>query len=175
MSSRWFAFAVILLAAAGLRAADYPQPVEGDFILRDFRFASGEALPSYACTTARSVSRKDASGRVQRGPDPARHRRSGGSSSGASSPAGCSAQGNSRRRALLHRASRRHRPRPVEQAERRAARKFPRYGYLDMVEAQHRLLTEGLGVNHLRLVMGTSMGGMHTWLWGERYPDSWMR
>jgi len=49
--------------------------------------------------------------------------------------------------------------------------KFPRYGYLDMVEAQYRLLTEGLGVNHARLVMGTSMGGMHTWLWGELHPD----
>ena len=49
--------------------------------------------------------------------------------------------------------------------------RFPRYGYIDMVEAQYRLFTEGLGVNHLRLVMGTSMGGMHTWLWGERYPD----
>ena len=49
--------------------------------------------------------------------------------------------------------------------------RFPRYGYLDMVEAQRRLLTEGLGVTHLRLVMGTSMGGMHTWLWGELHPD----
>ena len=49
--------------------------------------------------------------------------------------------------------------------------RFPRYGYIDMVEAEHRLVTEALGVNHLRLVMGTSMGGMHTWLWGERYPD----
>src|SRR5881275_595337 len=49
--------------------------------------------------------------------------------------------------------------------------RFPRYGYRDMIEAQHRLLTEGLKVNHLRLVMGTSMGGMHTWLWGELYPD----
>jgi homoserine O-acetyltransferase len=49
--------------------------------------------------------------------------------------------------------------------------KFPRYGYIDMVEAQYRLLTEGLGVNHARLVMGTSMGGMHTWLWGESHPD----
>ncbi|HEY1725919.1 MAG TPA: alpha/beta fold hydrolase [Steroidobacteraceae bacterium] len=48
---------------------------------------------------------------------------------------------------------------------------FPRYGYLDMVSAQHRLLTDGLGVDHLRLVMGTSMGGMHTWLWAEEYPD----
>ena len=49
--------------------------------------------------------------------------------------------------------------------------KFPRYGYRDMIEAQHRLLTEGLKVNHLRLIIGTSMGGMHTWLWGEIYPD----
>lgn len=49
--------------------------------------------------------------------------------------------------------------------------KFPRYGYLDMVEAEYRLVTEGLAVNHLRLVMGTSMGGMHTWLWGEQYPE----
>jgi homoserine O-acetyltransferase/O-succinyltransferase len=49
---------------------------------------------------------------------------------------------------------------------------FPRYGYVDMVTAQYRLLTEGLGVRHLRLVMGTSMGGMHTWLWGQRYPDA---
>jgi homoserine O-acetyltransferase len=48
--------------------------------------------------------------------------------------------------------------------------RFPRYGYLDMVEAEYRLVTEGLNVNHLRLVMGTSMGAMHTWLWGERYP-----
>lgn len=49
--------------------------------------------------------------------------------------------------------------------------RFPHYGYNDMVTAQHRLLTEGLGVNHLRLVLGTSMGGMHTWVWGERFPD----
>src|SRR5688572_2968351 len=49
--------------------------------------------------------------------------------------------------------------------------KFPRYGYVDMVEAHHRLLQE-LGVDRLRLVMGTSMGGMHTWLWGELYPQS---
>jgi len=49
--------------------------------------------------------------------------------------------------------------------------RFPHYGYIDMVEAQYQLLTQGLGVNHVRLVMGTSMGGMHTWLWGERHPE----
>jgi homoserine O-acetyltransferase len=49
--------------------------------------------------------------------------------------------------------------------------RFPRYTYADMVTAQYRLLTEGLKVNHLELVMGTSMGGMHAWMWGETYPD----
>lgn len=49
--------------------------------------------------------------------------------------------------------------------------KFPKYNYDDMVDAQHRLVTEGLGIRRLRLVMGNSMGGMHTWVWGTRYPD----
>ncbi|RKP49656.1 alpha/beta fold hydrolase [Pararobbsia silviterrae] len=49
--------------------------------------------------------------------------------------------------------------------------RFPHYGYGDVVEANHRLLVEGLNVHHLRLVLGTSMGGMQTWMWGERYPD----
>ncbi|HQR06925.1 MAG TPA: alpha/beta fold hydrolase [Gemmatales bacterium] len=49
--------------------------------------------------------------------------------------------------------------------------KFPHYGYRDMVKAQYLLITEGLKINHLRLVMGTSMGGMHTWLWGQMYPE----
>lgn len=47
---------------------------------------------------------------------------------------------------------------------------FPHYDYADMIEAQHRLLVDHLGVTHLRLVMGTSMGGMHSWMWAERYP-----
>ena len=49
--------------------------------------------------------------------------------------------------------------------------RFPRYTYDDLVALQHRLLTEGLGVNHLRLVLGTSMGGMHSWMWGYKHPD----
>ena len=49
--------------------------------------------------------------------------------------------------------------------------RFPRYTYSDMVRAQHLLVRDGLGVKRLRLVMGTSMGGMHTWMWGEMYPD----
>src|SRR5215469_12478146 len=49
--------------------------------------------------------------------------------------------------------------------------RFPHYGYTDMVTAVFRLLTEGLSVNHARLIMGTSMGGMQTWVWGEQHPD----
>ena len=48
--------------------------------------------------------------------------------------------------------------------------RFPKYDYYDQIEAQHRLLNEGLGLHHLRLVAGISMGGMETWLWGEKYP-----
>jgi homoserine O-acetyltransferase/O-succinyltransferase len=49
--------------------------------------------------------------------------------------------------------------------------RFPQYDYDDMVAAQHELLEKGLGVNHLRLILGTSMGCMHSWVWGETYPD----
>lgn len=48
--------------------------------------------------------------------------------------------------------------------------KFPKYDYADMVQGEYDLVTEGLHVNHLRLVMGTSMGCMHTWMWGEAHP-----
>jgi homoserine O-acetyltransferase/O-succinyltransferase len=49
--------------------------------------------------------------------------------------------------------------------------KFPQYDYDDMVAAQYSLVTQGLGLNHLLLVMGTSMGCMHSWVWGETYPQ----
>src|SRR5262249_13224863 len=49
--------------------------------------------------------------------------------------------------------------------------RFPSYEYTDMVALQHQLLEEGLGVNHLRLILGTSMGCMHSWMWGETYSD----
>jgi len=48
---------------------------------------------------------------------------------------------------------------------------FPKFTYDDQVRAQYRLLTEHLGVKHLKLVIGQSMGGMHAWMWGEMYPD----
>jgi homoserine O-acetyltransferase len=50
--------------------------------------------------------------------------------------------------------------------------KFPHYGYVDVVEGQYRLVTEGLGIKRLKLILGTSMGGMQSWIWGEKYPDA---
>ncbi|HWY65070.1 MAG TPA: alpha/beta fold hydrolase, partial [Rhizomicrobium sp.] len=50
--------------------------------------------------------------------------------------------------------------------------RFPQYEYADMIALQHELVEKGLGVNHLRLILGTSMGCMHSWMWGETYPDS---
>jgi homoserine O-acetyltransferase/O-succinyltransferase len=50
--------------------------------------------------------------------------------------------------------------------------RFPKYGYTDMVELQHRLVTQHLGIARLKLIIGISMGGMHAWLWGARYPDA---
>lgn len=49
--------------------------------------------------------------------------------------------------------------------------RFPHYEYEDMIEAQYRLLTQGLKIDHLQLVSGVSMGGMHTWMWGEEHPE----
>src|SRR4030088_698270 len=49
---------------------------------------------------------------------------------------------------------------------------FPKYNYEDMVDAQYRLIKDGLGIKHLRLVIGNSMGGMHTWIWGVKYPPA---
>ena len=49
--------------------------------------------------------------------------------------------------------------------------KFPRFSFADLVNTQHELLTRVLGINHLKAVMGISMGGMQTWLWAEQHPD----
>lgn len=50
--------------------------------------------------------------------------------------------------------------------------RFPRYGYRDMVDLQHHIVTEALGISHLHAILGMSMGGMHAWLWAEEYPDA---
>jgi homoserine O-acetyltransferase/O-succinyltransferase len=171
---RVFALLLSLLVATSAWSADYPSPTESDFTIRDFKFASGQTLPELRLHY-RTLGKpeKDAQGKTTN----AVLIMHGTTGSGAQFirpefagelfgkdqpldatkffivlPDGIGHGKSSKPSDGMH-------------------AKFPRYGYLDMVEAQYRLLTEGLGVNHARLVMGTSMGGMHTWLWGELHPD----
>src|SRR6201982_1467690 len=171
---RSLALSISLSIAASLLAADYPTPTEGDFTIRDFKFQSGETLPELRIHY-RTLGKpeKDAQGKTTN----AVLIMHGTTGSGAQFirpefagelfgkdqpldatkffivlPDGIGHGKSSKPSDGMH-------------------AKFPHYGYLDMVDADYRLLTEGLGVNHARLVMGTSMGGMHTWLWGELHPD----
>src|SRR5882724_13180485 len=171
---RVFALLLSLLAATSAWSADYPSPTENDFTIRDFKFTSGETLPELRLHY-RTLGKpeKDAQGKTTN----AILIMHGTTGSGAQFirpefagelfgkdqpldatrffivlPDGIGHGKSSKPSDGLH-------------------AKFPRYGYIDMVEAQHRLLSDGLAVKHARLVMGTSMGGMHTWLWGEQHPD----
>jgi homoserine O-acetyltransferase len=163
-----------LLLAAGGAAADYPPPADGDFLIRDFRFASGESLPELRVHYLTfGTPRTDARG-VVRNAVLILHG-TGGSGAGlvraefAGELFGAGQPLDAARYFIVlpdgigHGKS----SKPSDGLHAR----FPHYGYQDMVEAEFRLLTQGLHVNHARLVMGTSMGGMHTWLWGERHPQ----
>ncbi|WP_145979143.1 alpha/beta fold hydrolase [Gemmatimonas phototrophica] len=147
--------------------------MQGDFVVRNFAFSSGETLPELTLHyTTLGTPRRDAGG-VVRNAVMILHG-TGGSGRGFLSPGyagelfgpgqlldsakyyiilpdGVGHGGSSKPSNGLH-------------------ARFPKYGYTDMVAAQHRLLTEHLGVNHLRLIMGTSMGCMHGWVWGYTYP-----
>lgn len=163
-----------LFAANNGAAADYPAPVEGDCVIRDFKFATGETLAELKIHY-RTIGKlqKDANGRATNAVL-ITHGTTGsgaqfirpefaGELFGAGQPLDAAKFFIVMPDGIGHGKS----SRPSEEMHG----KFPRYGYREIVEAQFRLLTDGLGVNHARLVMGTSMGGMHTWLWGEMHPD----
>ena len=165
---------LLAIASSPATAQTNPVPAQGDFIIRNFKFDSGEVLPELRLHyRTLGTPRRDGTGMV-RNAVLVMHG-TGGSGGGFISdqfagvlfkpgqlldparyfiilPDGIGHGQSSKPSDGLH-------------------ARFPRYAYNDMVTAQYRLLTEGLGVNHLRLVMGTSMGGMHTWVWGEKYPD----
>jgi homoserine O-acetyltransferase len=150
------------------------QSIEGDFLIRDFVFASGERLPELKQHyRTLGTLRRDAQGRatnavlIGHGTTGTgaqfSSRAFAGELFGPGQPLDASRYFIIMPDAIGHGAS----SKPSDGLRA----KFPRYGYADMIDAQYRLLTEHLGVSHLRLVMGTSMGGMHTWVWGQRYPD----
>src|SRR2546429_1029447 len=171
---RSFASLLSIAAANFAFAADYPTPTESDFTIRDFRFTSGETFPELRLHY-RTLGKpeRDAQGKTTN-TVLIMHGTTGsgaqfirpefaGELFGKDQPFDATKYLIVLPDGIGHGKS----SKPSDGMHA----KFPRYGYLDMVEALYRLLTEGLGVNHARLVMGTSMGGMHTWLWGELHPD----
>jgi len=158
------------------QAADtnFPPPVAGDFVIHDFHFHSGETLPELRMHYLTfGTPRRDANGRV-RNAILILHGTTGSSAQFLRSefanelyPKGQPLDVSRYYLIIPDNIGHGQSSKPSDGLRA----KFPRYGYLDMIEAQRRLLEDGLGVNHLRLVFGTSMGGMHCWLWGELHPD----
>ncbi len=166
--------AMLLLLAGQTAAAQVPAPTEGTFVIKDYQFQSGETLPELRLHY-RTLGRpeRDARGTV-RNAVLVMHGTGGTGAQFLGAPFG----GELFVPGGLLDAARYFIILPDGIGHGQSSKpsdglrtRFPHYGYRDMVAALHRLVTEGLQVNHLRLVMGTSMGGMQTWLWGERYPD----
>lgn len=159
--------AILLSISTSVLAADYPAPKQGDWIARDFKFHTGETMAELKLhyTTVGDPSGQPVlvlhgtggSGASMLSPAFA------GEMFGAGQPLDASKYYIILPDALGHGKS----SKPSDGLKTG----FPKYNYDDMVEAQHRLVKEGLGVKHLRLVIGNSMGGMQTWLWGEKYPS----
>jgi len=159
---------LVSLAAFGVAAgADYPQPKEGDWFAKDFRFHTGEVMPELRVhyTTVG----------VPSGEPVVILHGTTGSGTGMLSPAFA---GELFGPGQPLDASRYYIILPDSMGHGRTAKpsdglhaKFPQYDYGDMVTAQYRLVTEGLGLRHVRLVLGFSMGGMNAWIWGEKYPE----
>jgi homoserine O-acetyltransferase len=155
-------------------AATWPAPAEGDYPIRDFKFATGESLAELRIhyRTLGTVHR-DGRGRadnavlIMHGTGGAGTQflqdRFAGELFGAGQPLDATKFFIVLIDDIGHGKS----SKPSDGLHM----KFPHYGYADMIVAEYRVLTEKLHVDHLRLVMGTSMGGMHTWMWGEAYPD----
>jgi homoserine O-acetyltransferase len=158
---------VLPLIAFSAAAADYPTPKEGGWIARDFRFHTGEVLPELRLHYWTVGAPSGEPVLILHG--------TAGSGAGMLSPAfagelfGAGQPLDASKYFIIL-------PDAIGAGETSKPSdglrtKFPRYNYDDMVAAQYKLVTEGLGVRHLRLVLGNSMGGMHTWIWGVKYHD----
>jgi homoserine O-acetyltransferase/O-succinyltransferase len=156
-------FAVALLC----RAADYPDPVEGDFTIRDFHFHSGEALPELRLHYTTVGNPSFPAVLIMHGTGGTG--RSFLSAGFAGELFGPNQPLDATKYFLILPDGIGHGKSSKPSDGLRAH--FPHYCYDDMVTADYRLLTEHLGIKHMRLIMGTSMGAMHSWVFGEMYPD----
>jgi homoserine O-acetyltransferase/O-succinyltransferase len=171
------ALAVLLcagFAAANNAAAADLRPFDGDYVIHDFHFASGEILPELRIHyTFFGKPKKDAQGHISNAVLIMHGTGGSGRSlvnerfSGVLFGKGQLLDTDKYFIILPDGIGHGKSSRPSDGLHAR----FPQYSYQDMVAAQYILLTKGLEVNHLRLVMGTSMGCMHTFMWGETYPD----
>jgi homoserine O-acetyltransferase len=164
----WFAAlpAALFLTSVTAMAADYPAPRQGDWIARNFKFHTGETISELKLhyVTVGDPSKQPVL--VLHG--------SGGSALNMLTPAfagelfGTGQPLDASKYYIVIPDGIGHGQSSKPSDGLKTA--FPKYDYEDMVDAQYRLVTEGLGIRHLRLVIGNSMGGMHTWIWGVRYP-----
>jgi homoserine O-acetyltransferase len=158
--------AALVLTSFAASAADYPAPKEGDWVARDFKFHSGETMPELRLHYTTIGEPTGQPVLVLHG--------SGGSAINMLTPAfagelfGPGQPLDAAKYYIIIPDGLGHGKSAKPSDAMKTA--FPKYDYDDMVDAQYRLITEGLGIKHLRLVIGNSMGGMHTWIWGVRYP-----
>lgn len=157
----------LLLFTLASFAAGYPQQKEGQWVVKDFRFHSGEVLPEMRLNYTTLGAPTGEPVLILHGTT--------GSGTGMLTPAFA---GELFGPGQVLDASRYYIILPDSIGTGKSAKPsdglrfaFPKYNYDDTVEAQYRLLTEHLGVKHLRVIIGNSMGGMQTWIWGEKYPN----
>lgn len=162
------------LITASLALAQVPTPTETDFVVHNFKFSDGETLADVNLhATTLGTPLKDANGRVtnavliMHGTGGSGHQFLNRVFAGVLFVPGGLLDASKYYIILPDAVGHGKSSKPSDGLHAR----FPKYGYHDIVQLQYRLITEHLGVNHLRLVMGTSMGGMQTWMWGETYPD----
>ena len=168
-NSALFAALMLVLSLFSIvaAAADYPAPKEGVFVAKDFRFSTGEVMPELRLHYTTIGEPTGEPVLILHG--------TAGSGTGLLTPAFAGeifgagqALDATKYFVILPDALGAGKSSKPSDGLRG---KFPRYNYDDMVQAHHRLVTEGLGIRHLRLVLGNSMGGMHTWVWGVKYPQ----
>src|SRR6185437_5891353 len=157
------AFALMPLT---IYAADFPAPKQGEWVARDFKFHTGEVIPQLHLhyTTVGDPKGQPVLVLHGTGGSAARMLTPGfaGELYGPGQPLDAAKYYIIIPDSVGHGKS----SKPSDGLKT----KFPKYNYDDMVDAQHLLLTEGLGVRHVRLIIGQSMGGMQAWMWGEKYP-----
>jgi homoserine O-acetyltransferase/O-succinyltransferase len=159
--------AILAMTSFTALAADYRAPKQGDWIAKDFKFHTGETMPELRLhyTTIGEPSGQPVL--VLHG--------SGGSATSMLTPAfagelfGAGQPLDASKYYIIIPDSLGHGQSSKPSDGMKTA--FPKYDYDDMVDAQYRLIREGLGIKHLRLVIGNSMGGMHSWIWGVKYPQ----